>query len=206
MLANPTLELHDGAGTLIASNNDWIDAPNKQEILDSTIAPTNDFESAILMSLDPGLYTAIVRGMNDTTGIALVEAYDLDLAADSILANISTRGLVQRGDNVMIGGIIIYGTDAQEVLLRAIGPSLPVSGALADPTLELHDKDGVTIGTNDDWRSDQEADIMGTGIPPTNDAESAILATLTPDAYTAIVRGKDNTIGIALVEAYQLDN
>jgi hypothetical protein len=206
VLADPTLELHDGAGTLITSNDNWMDAPNKQEIIDSTIPPTNDLESAILMSLDPGLYTAIVRGVNDTTGIALVEAYDLDLGADSILANISTRGLVQTGDNVMIGGIIILGTDAQEVLLRAIGPSLPLTGALADPTLELHDKDGVIIATNDDWRTDQEADIMATTIPPTDDAESAILATLTPDAYTAIVRGKDNTTGVALVEAYQLDN
>ena len=138
------------------------------------------------MSLDPGLYTAIVRGVNNTTGIGLVEAYDLDLGADSILANISTRGLVQTGDDVMIGGIIILGTDAQEVLLRAIGPSLPLTGALADPTLELHDKNGATIATNDDWRSDQEAEIIATTIPPTDDAESAILTTLTPDAYTAI--------------------
>jgi uncharacterized delta-60 repeat protein len=206
VLADPTLELHDGAGTLITSNDNWMNAPNKQEIIDSTIAPTNDLESAILMSLDPGLYTAIVRGVNDTTGIGLVEAYDLDLAADSILANISTRGLVQTGDDVMIGGIIILGVDPQEVLLRAIGPSLPVGGTLADPTLELHDKDGVTIASNDDWRSDQEADIIATTIPPTNDAESAILATLTPDAYTAIVRGKNDTTGVALVEAYQLDN
>src|SRR4030095_12152899 len=136
----------------------------------------------------------------------LVEAYDLDLSADSILANISTRGLVQTGDNVMIGGIIILGTDAPKVLLRAVGPSLPVGGAMADPMLELHDKDGVTIASNDNWRSDQEADIIATNIPPTDDAESAILATLTPDAYTAIVRGKDDTTGVALVEAYQLDN
>ena len=206
VLANPVLELHDGAGTLITSNDNWMDALNKQEIIDSALAPSNDFESAILTTLDPGLYTAIVRGVNDTAGIALVEAYDLDLAADSILANISTRGLVQTDDNVMIGGIIILGTDAQEVLLRAIGPSLPLTGALADPTLELHDKDGVIIASNDDWRSDQEADIMATGIPPTDDAESAILMILTPDAYTAIVRGKDNTTGIALVEAYQLDD
>jgi uncharacterized delta-60 repeat protein len=206
LLADPTLELHDGMGTLITSNDNWMDAPNKQEIIDSTIQPTNDFESAILTTLDPGLYTAIVRGVNSTTGIALVEAYDLDLSADSVLANISTRGLVQTGDDVMIGGIIILGTDSQEVLLRAIGPSLPVTGALADPTLELHDKDGVIIASNDNWRSDQEADITATTIPPTNDAESAILATLTPDAYTAIVRGKDNTTGVALVEAYRLDN
>ena len=206
VLADPVLELHDGAGTLITSNDNWMDAPNRQEIIDSGIPPTNDLESAILMTLDPGPYTAIVRGVNDTTGIALVEAYDLDLAADSVLANISTRGLVQAGDDVMIGGIIILGPDPQEVLLCAMGPSLPVAGALADPILELHDKDGVTIATNDDWRSDQEADIIATTIPPTEDAESAILMTLTPDAYTAIVRGKNDTTGVALVEAYQVDN
>ena len=206
VLADPVLELHDGAGTLITSNDNWGDAPNRQEIIDSGIPPTNDLESAILMTLDPGPYTAIVRGVNDATGIALVEAYDLDLAADSVLANVSTRGLVQTGDDVMIGGIIILGPAPQKVLLCAMGPSLPVAGALADPTLELHDKDGASIATNDDWRSDQEADIMATTIPPTEDAESAILMTLTPGAYTAIVRGKNDTTGVALVEAYQLDN
>jgi sugar lactone lactonase YvrE len=206
VLADPVLELHDGAGTLITSNDNWMDAPNRQEIIDSGIPPTNDLESAILMTLDPGPYTAIVRGVNDTTGIALVEAYDLDLAADSVLANISTRGLVQAGDDVMIGGIIIFGPAPQAVLLCAMGPSLPVAGALADPTLELYDKDGVTIATNDDWRSDQEADIIATTIAPTEDAESAILMTLTPGAYTAIVRGNNDTTGVALVEAYQLDN
>ena len=131
----------------------------------------------------------------------------LNLGADGDGTDIgATRGLVQMGDDVMIGGIIILGPDAQQVLLRAIGPSLPAIGALADPTLELHDKDGATIASNDDWRSDQEAEITATTIPPTDDAESAILMTLAPDAYTAIVRGKDNTTGVALVEAYQLNN
>ncbi len=206
VLADPTLELRNSAGTLIASNDNWMDAPNRQEIIDSTIPPTNDLESAILKSLNPGPYTAIVRGVNNSTGIGLVKAYDLDLTVDSILANISTRGLVQTGDNVIIGGLIVLGTDAQKVLVRAIGPSLPVTGALADPTLELHDKDGVTIASNDNWRSDQEAEIIATTIPPKKDAEAAILATLAPEAYTAIVRGRDNTIGVALVEAYQLAN
>jgi CSLREA domain-containing protein len=205
-LADPTIELHDEAGAVIALNDNWQNNLNKQEIIDTGIPPPNDLESALLVTLSPNAYTAIVKGVNDGTGIALVEVYDLDATVDSHLANISTRGLVQTGDDVMIGGIIILGTDAQEVLLRAIGPSLPLTGALADPTLELHDMDGVTIATNDDWRSDQEADIMATGIPPTDDVESAILMTLTPDAYTAIVRGKDNTTGVALVEAYQLDN
>jgi len=204
VLANPTLELHDSAGTLITSNDNWMDAPNRQEIIDSTIAPTNDLESTILVSLDPGLYTAIVRGVNDTIGVGLVEVYDLDNTVDSKLANISTRGLVQTGDDVMIGGIIILGPDPQEVLLRAIGPSLLVAGALADPTLELHDKDGAMIASNDDWRSDQEADIVATTLPPTDDAESAILMTLTPDAYTAIVSGVNGTTGVGLVEIFNL--
>jgi hypothetical protein len=204
VLANPTLELRDGSGTLVASNDNWMDAPNKQEIIDSTISPTNDFESAILMSLDPGAYTAIVSGANNTTGIGLVEAYDLDLAADSILANISTRGLVQTGDNVMIGGFIILGSAPQDVLVRAIGPSLPLAGNLADPTLELHDGNGTLLSSNDNWRDTQETEIMATTIPPTDDAESAILQTLGAGAYTAIVRGVNNTTGVALVELYAL--
>jgi CSLREA domain-containing protein len=204
-LADPTLELHDEDGKVIAANDNWQLSLNKQEIIDTGIAPANDLESALLVALDPGAYTAIIRGANGGSGIGLVEAYDLDQTVDSKLANISTRGLVQTGDDVMIGGFIILGTEPSDVLLRAIGPSLPLTGTLVDPMLELHDKDGVTIASNDDWRSDQEADIMATGLPPTDDAESAILMTLTPDAYTAIVRGKDNTTGVALVEAYQLD-
>ena len=203
-LANPSLELFDSSGQSIAANDNWMDAPNKQEIIDSTIPPANDFESAILMSLDPGSYTAIVRGVNNTTGIALVEAYDLDNTVDSQLANISTRGLVQTGDNVMIGGFIVLGVDAQTVLVRGIGPSLPIAGSLADPMLELHDKDGAIIASNDNWRDTQEAEITATTIPPPDDEESAILQTLPPAAYTAILRGVNNTAGVALVEVYAL--
>ncbi len=205
-LADPFLELHDPAGATIASNDNWKDAPNKQEIIDSTIPPTNDLESAILMTLEPGPYTAIVSGVNNTTGIALVEAYDLDLGSDSVLANISTRGFVQTGDDVMIGGFIILGDEPQKVIVRAIGPSLPVTGKLADPVLELHNPDGSILASNDNWRSTQESEIMDTGIPPSNDLESAIVATLPPEAYTAIVRGKNNTTGIGLVEVYRLEN
>ena len=158
------------------------------------------------MTLDPAAYTAVIRGVNDTTGVGLVEIYDLDATVDSKLANISTRGLVQTEDNVMIGGLIILGVNPTTTLVRAIGPSLPVSGALQDPTLELHDSDGVTIAANDNWRSDHEGEIIGTTLAPTNDAESAILAALVPGRYTAVVRGKGDTTGVALVEAYQLDN
>ena len=203
-LADPTLELCNGAGTLIASNDNWMDSPNKQEIIDTAIAPSNDLESAILATLDPGLYTAIVRGVSDTTGIGLVEAYDIGSTADSELANISTRGLVQTGDNVMIGGFILIGSSAEDVLVRAIGPSLPLVGKLADPTLELFDGNGVLLASNDDWRDTQEAEIMATMMAPSNEAESAIVATLAPSLYTAIVRGANDTTGVALVEVYNL--
>jgi hypothetical protein len=204
LLGDPFLELHDHTGLIIAQNDNWVDSPNKQAIIDS-LPPSNDKESAIVMTLDPGAYTAIVKGSNGSTGVALVEVYDLDQSEDSKLANISTRGFVQTGDDVMIGGLIVLGSEPTKAIIRAIGPSLPLNGALTDPTLELHDKDGAIIASNDNWRSDQEAEIVATGLPPTNDAESAILATFNPAAYTAIVRGKNNTTGIALIEAYQLD-
>ena len=202
-LADPVLELHD-ANTLLETNDNWIDSPNKQAIIDTTIPPTNDAESAIIRTLPANAaYTAIVRGANNSAGIALVEVYDLDTTGDSRLANISTRGLVQTGDNVMIGGFIVAGPTAETVLIRALGPSLPLSGTLADPTLEVHDENGEVI-TNDNWRDTQETEIMATGLAPTNDAEAAVLVTGTAGAYTAIVRGVGETSGIALVEAYEI--
>ena len=204
VLPNPFLELHDSSGALIVSNDNW--RTHTCEIIATGVAPSNDNESAIVMTLDPGSYTAIVRGAIGGSGIALVEVYDLDQLVDSKLANISTRGLVETGDNVLIGGFIVLGDNAASALLRAIGPSLPLTGSLADPTLELHDSNGTTLTSNNDWRSDQESEILATGLPPTNDAESAILTTLAPGSYTAIVRGANNTTGIALVEVYQLDN
>lgn len=205
-LPDPILELHDSSGAIIAGNDDWQNSVDKQAIIDTGIPPTNDNESAVLATLNPGPYTAIVRGSNGGTGVALVEVYDLDQTVVSKLANISTRGFVQTGDNVMIGGLIVLGRESARTIVRAIGPSLPVPGALADPTLELHDGNGDMIAGNDNWRSDQEAEIIATTVPPTNDAESAIVATLVPGNYTAIVRGNKNTTGVALVEAYQLDN
>ncbi|HEX7517656.1 MAG TPA: hypothetical protein VF345_10270 [Chthoniobacterales bacterium] len=205
-LANPILELHGPSG-LITSNDNWMEAPNRQEIIDSTIAPTNDLESAILMTLpaNNSAYTTIVRGVNDGTGVGLVEAYDLDRSVDSKLANISTRGLVQTGDDVMIGGFIIVGQASPRVIVRAIGPSLSVPGKLADPTLELHDVNGVLLAGDDNWRTGgQEAEIIATGIPPSDDLESAIVRTLNPGNYTAIVRGKNNATGVALVEVFAL--
>jgi len=203
-LANPTLELYDAAGLLL-SNDDW-KTTQQAEIQATNIPPPNDLESAIIATLpaDNSAYTAIVRGANNATGVGLIEVYDLDRTVGSKLANISTRGLVQTGDNVMIGGLIVAGADPQEVIVRAIGPSLPLSGKLSDPMLELYDGNGVLAQANDNWRSDQEEEILST-LPPTNDLESAIVRTLSPGLYTAIVRGVGNSTGIALVEVYGLN-
>jgi hypothetical protein len=204
-LANPVLELHKSTGDVIASNDNWQTNSNKQQIIDTGISPASPLESALLVTLDPGAYTAILSGANNGTGIGLIEAYDLDRTTDSKLANISTRGFVQTGDTVMIGGFIILGSEDQDVLIRAIGPSLPLSNTLADPVLELHDSNGTTLVANDNWRDTQEKEIQSTGNPPPNDAESAIIATLSPGGYTAIVRGAGDTTGVALVEAYRLN-
>ena len=218
-LLNPTLALN-GPNGLIASNDNWQDDPvQAAEIIATGIPPTDNLESAIVATLPAsptGIgYTAVMSGVNNTTGIGLVEAYDLDRTVDSTLANISTRGLVQTGDNVMIGGLIALGTGSQKVLVRAIGPSLanavpPVANVLADPVLELYDSNGTLLAMNDNWQDDpvQAAEIIATGIPPTNDKESAIVATLpaslTGIGYTAIVRGANETTGVALVEFYAL--
>jgi plastocyanin len=209
-LGNPTLDL-DGPGGLIASNDDWR-STQEAEIIASTVPPTSDLESAIVATLPASAtgigYTAVMRGVNNTTGIGLVEAFDLDRTVDSKLANISTRGFVQTGDNVMIGGVIVLGTGSQKVIVRAIGPSLPVTGPLADPVLELHDSNGLLLAMNDNWRDTQEAEIIATTVPPTNDLESAIVATLLASAtgvgYTAIVSGANGTTGVALVEVFAL--
>jgi len=204
-LADPRLELYDNAGQLIAANDNWRDAPNRQEIVDSTIQPSHDLEAAILTTVLPGNHTAIVRGANSSTGVALVEVYDLEAGSESRLGNISTRGFVQAGDNVLIGGLILLGQQSRRVLLRAIGPSLSVSGALADPTLELRDSNGGLLASNDNWRTSQEAEIIATTLQPSHDLESAIVQTLPPAHYSAILRGQNSHTGVALVEAYALD-
>lgn len=187
-LPDPLLELHDSSGDLIASNNNWR-SDQEAKIAATGIAVAKDSESAIVMTVDPDSYTAIVKGAQGGSGVALVEVYDLDSSVDSRLANISTRGLVQTDDNVLIGGFIVLGTDPARPLLRAIGPSLPVTGALADPTLELHDKDGTTIASNDNWRSDQEADVIATAFlrqrTPSQPFSPPSLPTPTPRSYGA---------------------
>ena len=217
-LSDPTLELHQGSTTL-ATNDNWkindqTGQSQEADIRATTIPPTNDLESAILTTLSPGAYTAILAGKNGGTGVGVVEVYDLGQAAISTLANISTRGFVDTGDNVMIGGFIVgnNGGASPTVLVRGIGPSLSnfgVTGALGDPTLELHDGSGTTIATNDNWKvrpdgTSQQAEIDATTIPPTNDLESAMLSTLAPGNYTAIMRGKNNTTGVGLIEVYHL--
>ena len=204
-LQDPQLQLFDSNQNELAFNNNWKEAANQQEIIDSGVAPNNDLEAAILTTLQPGNYTAVVRGVNNTTGIGVAEIYDLARTADSKLANIATRGFVQTGDNVMIGGFIILGQSAQKVIIRAIAPSLNIEGRLADPTLELVDNNGNTVRSNNNWRDSQQAEIEATTIPPQNDLESAIVETLQPAPYTAIVRGFNEGTGIAVVEVYALD-
>jgi hypothetical protein len=224
-LANPTLELHNQTGALIASNDDWratilggiITSNQVSDIQNSGHAPTAVSESAIIADLQPGNYTAIVRGVSNTAGVALVEVYDLSPGASSSLGNISTRSFVQTGEHVMIGGFIVQGTGTKRVIIRAIGPELTqygITNALANPTLELHNAAGALIASNDNWQttiiggiitSNQVSDIQNSGHAPTAASESAVIADLQPGNYTAIVRGVNNTTGVGLVEVYDLN-
>jgi hypothetical protein len=207
-LQDPVLELNNSAA-VIASNDNWKDSPQRGDIEATGIAPSNDAEAAIVQTLEPGAYTVVLTGKDNSAGVGLVEIYDLEQGTASRLVNLSSRGLVQTGDNVMIGGVIVgppsFGNT--KVLLRAIGPSLAqrgVNGSLQDPTLELYDGNGVLMTANDNWKESQEGDIAATTLPPTDDRESAILSSLAPGSYTAIVRGKDDSTGVALVEAYNV--
>ena len=207
-LADPVLELYDSTGALITSNDDWTSAPNMQEIMSSGFAPPNNHESAILTFLGAGNYTAIVRGANNTTGVALVEGYDLDFTAADDFTNFSTRGFVQTGNNVMIAGVIVHGPDDQRVIVRGLGPTLSrfgVPSVLADPFLSLRDGNGNEVSNNDNWKESQQSQIQSSGYAPHNNLESAILITLAPGNYTAILSGKNNTTGNALVEVYALN-
>jgi hypothetical protein len=199
--------LHGSDGSLITMNANWKDT--QQAAIEATgLAPTDDSESAILITLSPDSYTAIVKGEDDATGVGLVEAYDLTPTVDSQLANISTRGLVGSGDNVMIGGFILGNAgDTANVLVRALGPSLAplgISGALDDPVLELHDENGALLMRNDNWKDTQEAEIEATGLAPGNELESAIILTAPSTAHTVIVSGNNGLTGVALVEVYRL--
>jgi glucose/arabinose dehydrogenase len=210
-VADPTLELHASDSSLLRANDNWKDT-QQTEIQNTGIPPTDPTEAAIVATLVPGSYTAIENGKNGGTGVGLIEVYDLNSAGGSQLANLSTRGLVQLNDNVMIGGVIIGGGSvnaAATVLVRAIGPTLAQQGVanpLADPTLELRNGNGVLVRANDNWTDDpaQAAAISATGAAPKSNLESALVETLAPGPYTVIVAGKGNTTGVGVVELYRL--
>jgi hypothetical protein len=208
-LADPTLELYQG-NTLLFSNDDWRNSSQQAQIESSGLAPNKDLESAIIWMLTPGEnYTAVLRGKNGQTGIGVVEAFDLDRAAASKLANISTRGFVETDDNVMIAGLIVTPTDgaSPKILVRALGPTLGdfgVPGALANPTLDLVNSSGTVIRSNDNWKNSQRAEIEAAGLAPNHDQESALVEVVPPGAYTAIVRGNGRTTGVGLVEVYNI--
>ncbi len=207
LLANPVLELRGPDGSLITSNDNWKDT-QQTEIENSTLAPSNDLESAIVATLAPANYTAILRGQGGSTGIGMVEMYDLDLASDSKLANISSRGFVQTGNDVMIAGFILgNGTAGERVAVRGIGPSLSgITNVLANPTLELRDANGTLLISNDNWKDDgnQASELTAAGMSPQNDFESAMVMRLPPGQYTAIIAGQDAGTGVAVAEVYHL--
>jgi len=209
VLADPTIELRELNGILLMENDDWQDnSAQAAQLIALGLAPQNPNESGIVATFPPGAYTAIVAGKNQTSGLGLVEIYDADPAADSQLANISTRGFVQTGDNVMIGGFILgQGTASSAVAVRGIGPSLSqfgLSNVLADPTLQLHDGNGALLIANDDWQDDPASagQLIAFGLAPEDPKESGIFATLPPGAFTAILAGKDSGVGLGLVEIY----
>jgi hypothetical protein len=208
-LADPVLELRDSSSTLIRKNDNWKD--DQRSLIEGTIfQPTNDNESVIVASLSPGAYTALLTGKDQTTGVGLVEVYDNDAPASSQLGNISTRGFVQTGTNVMIGGFILGNNSGNtRVALRGRGPSLAqfgLSPVLADPTLEVHNSNGDILISNDDWETDpvSAAQLVANGLAPSDPKESGIFTTLPPGQFTAILAGKDGGIGIGVVEIYDL--
>jgi hypothetical protein len=206
-LQDPIIELRNASGVFVNGNDNW--RASQQTAIEATgLAPSDNRESAFLITLTPGSWTVVLRGVGTTTGVGLVEVYDLDQAAQSELANISTRGYVQTGENVMIGGFVIgSGNGAGRVVVRAVGPSLAAFGitnALADPSLEIHNASGAVIATNDDWRDSQRAEIQATGLAPANNLEAASVQTLPSGNYNAVVSGFHGSVGLGLVEVYNL--
>lgn len=208
-LADPSLQLVDSTGQVLATNDDWMAGTQAQEIIETTLAPSDPKESAIIASLGPGAYTATVNGAKGTQNIALVEVFDLDSVTPSQLLNISTRGYVATGEGVMIAGLIIGGTEAETLVFRGRGPSLaagppPISDALPNPMLVLVDGQGSTLFTNDDWEDTQATDITATGLAPSDAREAAILVTLAPGNYTALLSDAEGAIGVGLLEIYNI--
>jgi hypothetical protein len=207
-VADPTLTLYDASGAVIATNDDWQSDPEALQIEADGLAPSDPAEAATIQTLSPGAYTFVVTGKDPTPGIGLVEAYDLAPLASSQLANLSTRGLVGTGDEVLISGFIVGDVASDTVVIRAIGPSLTsagVAGALSDPMLTVYDSNGAAIASNDNWEDDASAtEIMQDGLAPTNAAESATLLRLPAGAYTTIVSGVGGDTGIGLAEFFDL--
>ncbi|HEY2102658.1 MAG TPA: SGNH/GDSL hydrolase family protein [Chthoniobacterales bacterium] len=205
-LADPTVTIFDSNHNVVATNDNW--KSSQQAAIQATgLAPQNDLESAILITLPPGSYTAIVSGNNGGTGLALAEVYDLEPGSNSTLYNVSTRGFVGTGDAVLIGGVIIGQGEPPVLVLRAIGPSLAsagVSNPLQDPVIQLFDAQGMLITQNDNWHDSTPTAIKATLLAPTDDREAVIVASLAPGNYTAVVSGKNGTTGVALVEAFRL--
>jgi hypothetical protein len=210
-LQNPTLQLVDVANNQLAQNTGWINnSPSDRSVIQSAgLTPSFAAECALVATLAPGLYTAQIGGLNSTTGVGLVEVFDVSLGNTTAkLGNVSTRGNVQTGPNVMIGGFIINGTLPKRVAIRAIGPDLAnrgVPGSISDPTLAIFDVGGNQIFFNNNWRDSEFTTISGTTYAPNFLSESTIIINLVPGPYTAIVRGVNNTTGIGLVEVFDTE-
>ena len=191
------------------TNDNWRDDPAQEAAIIATgIPPTNDLEAAIDATLNPGAYTAVISGKNNTSGVGLIEVYDLSQAVPAKLANISTRAFVSTGDSIVIAGFILGNHNGNDgIVVRGIGPSLTgagVSNALADPTLELRDSNGALLRANNDWQDDpiQASELTAAGLALTNNLESGISAILPPGLYTALLAGANNGSGVGLVEVY----
>jgi phospholipase/lecithinase/hemolysin len=204
-LADPTVTVINSSNIVVASNDDWRNTQAAQ-IAASGFAPPNNLESAIIATLPPGSYSAVVSGKNGGTGIGLVDVYELD-ATTSIFQDLSTRGFVGTGDNALIGGLIIGNGEQPVIVVRAIGPTLGSFGItqpLQDPTLEVRDSNGGLISFDNDWQDNTPTAVKAALLQPQDSRESAVVLSLPAGNYTAIVRGKNGTTGVALVEAYRL--
>jgi hypothetical protein len=208
-LADPVLELHGPGAFVTITDDNWKDDPTQEAAIIATgIPPTNDLEAAIDATLSPGNYSAIVKGKNNTSGVGLVEIYDLSTGVPTKLGNISTRALVATGNNIVIAGFILGNNSGNDrIVARGIGPSLTAQGvpnALADPVLELRDHNGTLLVANNDWQDNpvQASELIAAGLAPANPLESGIARTLAPGLYTVLLAGLNDGTGIGLVEVY----